>query len=142
MRQVVCGEGTGEVAAPFHSIPINSLLGFELRASNPSGATVAFGPKPEHLQEYGVVHGGILGTAADTAAVYALHPFLDPAQRMTSVEFKLNFLAPANVRDGAIVATSTVVRQGRTIGVAEVTVTRGSNLLAKGLFTYVFLRAS
>jgi uncharacterized protein (TIGR00369 family) len=125
----------------FGAIPINQLLGLELRASSREGATVALPPRETLTQEYAVIHGGILATLADTAAVYALHPFLEAGERMASVEFKVNFLAPATFARGEVVARSTVIRRGRSIAVAQVDVRQADQLVLTGLFTYIILGA-
>jgi uncharacterized protein (TIGR00369 family) len=128
-----------DTAAPFEYVPINRLLGLELRSCTPEGATVALAPRAEFAQEYGVIHGGVLSTLADTAAVYALHPFLKPGQRMTSIEFKVNFLAPASAAGGEVIAASKVAKRGRTIAVVHVDVRQGDTLVLTGLFTYIIV---
>ena len=125
----------------FDAIPINRFLGFELRDSTREGATVALPAREQLTQEYAVIHGGILATLADTAAVYALHPFLEAGERMTSIELKVNFLAPATFARGEVIARSRVVRRGRTIAVAAVDVRQGDQLVLTGLFTYIILAA-
>jgi uncharacterized protein (TIGR00369 family) len=124
---------------PFSEVPINRLLGLELRSSAPEGATIALAPRAEFGQEYGVIHGGVLSTLADTAAVYALHPFLEPDERMTSIEFKVNFLAPATAAAGEVVAESKVAKRGRTVAVVHVDVRQGATLVLTGLFTYIIV---
>jgi len=136
-------------------VPSNRLLGLTLREQSDGSATVAMAARPEFAQEYGVVHGGLLAALADSAAVYALLPKLADGESMTSVEFKVNFLAAADPAGGEIVAKATVVRAGRTIRVASVDVHQapraqpsapaasahpaGRHVLT-GLFTYVVLR--
>jgi uncharacterized protein (TIGR00369 family) len=128
------------VAERFAGVPVNAHLGLALREHSAEGATVAFTPRPEHAQEFGVVHGGILSALADTAAVYAIHPGLAPGERMTSIEFKVNFLAAARPEGGEVVARSTMVRRGRTIAVVQVDVTQGETAVLTGIFTYIVLR--
>lgn len=126
-------------AARFGTVPVNARLGFELRSHDESGAVVAFTPRPEHTQEYGVVHGGILAALADTAAVYALHPVLADGQGMTSIEFKVNFLAAARPGAGEVVARSTMLRRGKTLAVLQSDVHQGETHVLTGIFTYVIL---
>ncbi|MGH9199040.1 MAG: PaaI family thioesterase, partial [Acidimicrobiia bacterium] len=71
---------------------------------------------------------------------YALYPFLDERERMTSVEFKVNFLVPATVDRGEVVARSSVVRRGRTLAVAQVDVRQADQLVLTGIFTYIVLQ--
>lgn len=93
--------------------------------------------RPEIIQEKGVVHGGFLATLADTAAVYALVPDLDPDAALTSVEFKLNFLRPSVPEGGDLEARSQVIRRGRTLSLVDVDVFQEKRHVAKGLFTYI-----
>jgi uncharacterized protein (TIGR00369 family) len=140
-----------DLAAHLASVACNRLLGLTLRAHDENGATVAMAPRPELAQEYGVVHGGFLAALADTAAVYALLPKLKQGERMTSIEFKVNFLAPADPKGGEIVATATIVKAGRTVRVVTVDVRQhdrgtasgaSSRHVLTGLFTYAVLPAS
>jgi uncharacterized protein (TIGR00369 family) len=130
-------------------VACNRLLGLTMKERDERGATVVMRPRPEFAQEYGVVHGGLLAAVADTAAVYALLPRLAEGEAMTSVEFKVNFLAPADPDGGEIEARATIVKAGRTIRVAQVDVRqapagRGPDAVSRhvltGLFTYIVLR--
>ena len=76
---------------------------------------------------------------ADTAAVYAILSGLQGDRRMTSIEFKVNFLAAAWPQRGALHAVATLVRRGRRIAVCESAVFQDGNELLRGLFTYVVL---
>jgi uncharacterized protein (TIGR00369 family) len=124
----------------FAGVPINRLLGLELRESSREGATVVLPATPSIAQEYGVVHGGILTTLADTAAVRAVQPQLEAFERITSIELKVNFLAGAAPDGAEIVARATVLRRGRTIAVAQVDVDQGGRRVLTGLFTYLVMR--
>jgi len=125
----------------FAAVPVNRHLGFELRAWGDSGAVVVLVPRPEHAQEYGVVHGGLLSTLADTAAVYTIQPGLAAGERMTSIEFKVNFLAAARPDGGEIVGTATLVRRGRSVAVVQVDVRQGDVHVLTGIFTYLIMQA-
>jgi len=121
----------------FDRTPINRYLGFRLVACASGTATVEMEVRPEHVQEEGVLHGGILSALADTAAVYALLPDLAPERMMTSIEFKMNFLRPAKPGNGVLQATSRVVRRGRTLAVCDVDVLQAAVQVATGTFTYL-----
>ena len=130
-------------------VPCNRLLGLTMKERDERGATVVMRPRPEFAQEYGVVHGGLLAAVADTAAVYALLPRLAEGEAMTSVEFKVNFLASADPAGGDLEARATIVKAGRTIRVAQVDVRQAPAAggpaaaprhVLTGLFTYIVLR--
>jgi uncharacterized protein (TIGR00369 family) len=124
----------------FAAVPVNRLFGFALRSHDGQSACVAFRPDAAHAQEYGVVHGGIISALADTAAVYTIHPSLAATERMTSIEFKVNFLAGATPERGEIVARARLIRKGRTLAVVQADVHQADVHLATGLFTYIILR--
>lgn len=126
----------------FLATPVNRLFGFELVDFDGRNASVAFRPRPEHAQEYGVIHGGILSALADTAAVYTVLPSLKSGERMTSIEFKVSFLAGATPDGGEVVASARLVRKGRTVAVVSADVHQGQVHVATGLFTYIVLRSA
>jgi acyl-coenzyme A thioesterase PaaI-like protein len=57
---------------------------------------------------------------------------------MTSIDFTLNFLRPALLERGELLARAVLVKRGRTIALADVDVEQAGQLVAKGLFTYLF----
>jgi acyl-CoA thioesterase len=124
---------------PFEEVPANRHLGFHLVSQSEGEAVVKMEVRPEFMQEIGLLHGGFLSAVADTAAVYALLPGLGRGRRVTSIEFKVNFLRPVLLDRGAVSARARVVRQGRKISVVEVELEQKQALVAKGLFTYLLL---
>lgn len=68
-------------------------------------------------QQHGFVHGGVVGMVADSAAGYAGMTVVPADASVLSVEYKLNFLAPA--RGSQLVARGQVVRPGRTLIVTK-----------------------
>ena len=64
-------------------------------------------------QQQGGFHGGAMGALADIAAGYAALTVVEVDQEVTTVEYKINFLA--GFRDGELRATGRVVRRGRRI---------------------------
>lgn len=122
---------------PFDDVPINRHLSLRLVSRSDTEAVIEMDVKPELLQEYGVVHGGILAVLADTTAVYVLHPALTAAQTMTSIEFKVNFLAAARPTGDVVRAHANLVRKGRRIALCEVRVLQAETEILRGLFTYL-----
>jgi uncharacterized protein (TIGR00369 family) len=119
----------------FDDVPFNRALKFELRRRDNDGAEVALPIADWFSQENGVVHGGIISALADTAAVYAVRG----DRNMTGIEFKINFLRPASMTGGALIAIASIVRRGRTIAVADVDVQQDGQSVAQGLFTYLYV---
>ena len=119
-------------------MPLAVELGMRFLERTEAGAAIALPLRAEFLQVADVVHGGIVATLADTAAVYLLLGGGRPERAMTSIEFKLNFLRPALLERGELLARAVLVKRGRTIALADVGVEQAGQLVAKGLFTYLF----
>ena len=81
-------------------------------------ATIAVDERLQHPQM--IVHGGVIFTLADTAMSMAVLSVYPPGTRVSTIEAKINFLAPT--RTGELLAEATIVHQGRSISVAEATV--------------------
>jgi uncharacterized protein (TIGR00369 family) len=126
----------------FSRVPANRHFGFQLLSQSPDEVVVSMKVSANHRQESGVVHGGLVSAVADTAAVYVFYPYLADDQTMASIEFKMNFLRPANVDQDRLIARAKVLQRGRKIGVCEVEVAQADAVVAKGLFTYLFVNKS
>ena len=121
----------------FSKIPANCYFNFSLISRSDQQAEVSMPLKDSYLQEGNVVHGGIIAALADTTAVYILYPSLADDQTMTSIEFKINFLAPARLADGDLRAAAQLVKRGKKVALCDVEVFQKDKLIAKGLFTYL-----
>jgi uncharacterized protein (TIGR00369 family) len=71
-------------------------------------------------QQHGLFHGGMVAMAADSASGYATYTVLGEDEECVSAEFKINFLYPA--RGSKIIARGGVIKVGRTLVIAEATV--------------------
>ncbi|MFH1035002.1 MAG: PaaI family thioesterase [Pseudomonadota bacterium] len=92
----------------------------------------------KHLQPFGLVHGGVLASLVDAAGFWALYSQTPPELGLTTVEMKLNFLAPAV--SGRLYATGKTIRMGKTLSLAEARVEdQDGKLLAHGTVTLMAL---
>lgn len=93
----------------------------------------------KHLQPFGIVHGGAFSSIIDAAAFWAVfYEIDDPDTGVTTVDLKLNYLAPAI--SGRLVARGRQIKLGKTLGYADVEVTSDSDkLLAHGSSTLILL---
>lgn len=97
--------------------PFSVQLGAELTAFEPGRAELRLTVRPDHLQQHGFVHGGVVGMIADSAAGYAAMTMVPAAASVLTVEYKMNLMAPA---DGDhLVARGRVIRAGRTLIVTQ-----------------------
>lgn len=121
----------------FDQSPVNQFLGSKLVDRSPDSVTLSLTPRPEMLQETGAVQGGLLSALADTAAVYLLIPETLDDKRVTSVEFKINFLGAARVDGGDLIARSSIIKKGRRVAVFAVDISQESRAIAHGVYTYL-----
>ena len=100
--------------------PAMSLVGAALGRLAPGEAEVLLPVRAEVSQQHGFVHGGVVAMIADSAAGYAAFSLSGPDATVLSVEYKINFLAPA--RGASLVARGRVAKAGRTLSIVEVDV--------------------
>ncbi len=117
---------------------VNRFLAFELTSRTDTTAEVSMPLRDAYDQGTGVVQGGIISALADATAVAALAPNLPFGHAMASIEFKVNFLRPARSGAGHLLGKAKVVRSGRTVAVCDVEIMNGDEMIAKGLFTYLY----
>lgn len=73
--------------------------------------------RPEHKQQDGFVHAGLISTMADHTAGYAAYTTVPKDFRILTIEFKINFLKPA--RGKTLICRSRVLNRGKTLIVTE-----------------------
>ena len=119
--------------------PFARLIGLRDGRSDSGVGVVSMAVQPHHLQSAGNVHGGLIAVLADTAFYRAVRSLMEPEDRTTTVEMKINFLAPSS--GGELTAKATVLSSGNRLVVAEVEVTdQDQTLIAQGLGTYLVMR--
>jgi uncharacterized protein (TIGR00369 family) len=93
----------------------------------------------KHLQPFGVVHGGVFASIIDAAAFWSVYYGIeDPDVGITTVDLKLNYLAPAV--SGKLMASGRQIKVGKTLGYAEAQVTdQQEKVLAHGTSTVIIL---
>jgi len=93
----------------------------------------------KHLQPFGMVHGGVFASIIDAAAFWSVYFAVeDLSAGLTTVDLKLNFLAPA--ASGKLIARGRQIKIGNTLGYAEAEVTdEKGNILSHGTSTVIIL---
>ncbi len=92
-----------------------------------------------HLATPKSAHGGVISALADAAmGVAGLSAVCDENKVVSTVEYKLNFLAPAYLND-ELKATAKVIRKGKRLMVIECVIcsqNRSSEIVAIGVGTF------
>ncbi len=87
-----------------------------------------------HLQPFGVVHGGVFASLIDATGFWAVFSKADADVGMTTVELKLNYLAPAV--SGRLIGRGRCIQLGRSLGLGEARIeNENGRLLAHGTTT-------
>jgi len=88
-------------------------LGVRLLAVSPGTVTLALPYSDRVTQQQGGFHGGAMGALADIAGGYAGLTVAPEGMEVTTVEYKINFLAA--FQGGELQATGRVVKGGKRI---------------------------
>ena len=121
-------------------IPFNTLLGIKVGRFHAEGVTLRCHIREELLNGHGSVHGGVTASLADVAVAIAIHRHTAGARPITTVELKVNYLAP--IREGTLFARARLLRVGSTLCVGRVDLTDAqANAVATAIVTYIFLDA-
>lgn len=94
---------------------------------------------PQHLATPQAAHGGVISSVIDAAlGVAALTAVCEENKVVSTVEFKLNYLAPAFLND-TLVATGVVEQKGKRILMVTcdvVCINRDHKMIAKAMGTF------
>jgi len=122
-----------------NTCPYFGLLSIELKSLEWGRSYLEVEIQEKHMQPYGMVHGGVHASIVDAACFWALWTQVDGDVGLTTVEMKLNYLAP--VKEGRMIAKGKSIRIGRTLGLAEAfVVDHKGGLVAHGTSTLMVLR--
>ncbi len=123
-----------ELRAGAKEEPIASFLKMRLLELSPGYAKVAMKITPEYQNFNGLVFGGIAMAVADQAFAYAVNSVNRPS---IASQFNIHFIAAAKVGD-ELIAEGRVVKSGRRVSIAEMTVTnQEGKLIAKATGTTI-----
>ena len=100
------------------SIPFAQHLGITIAQMADGRSELRLDTKPEHLNSFGVVHGGALMTLIDVTMAAAGRS-MQPEMGMVTIEMKTSFMQPAH---GPVVARGRLVHRTRSMAFLEATV--------------------
>ena len=127
-------EALNELKAGAEKEPIASFLKMRLLELSPGYSKVTLKLTQEHQNFNDFIFGGIVMAAADQAFAYAVNSVARPN---VATQFNIHFVAAAKVGD-ELTAEGRVVKSGRRVSIAEMTVTnQDGKLIAKATGTTV-----
>ena len=134
-RPAVDFDGLREYA---NQVPMYKLIGMEVVEVRAGYARFRLPFRRELTQPFGVMHGGAFAAVADSAVAIALWGLVGADKAFTTIEMKINFIAP--VASGEVIAEGTIVHCGRRTAIGDVTLKdQDGRLVGKCLATYMIL---
>jgi uncharacterized protein (TIGR00369 family) len=116
-------------------IPFAEHLQFDLRHSADGQAQIDYEARPEHLNSFGIVHGGAVMSLLDVVMSSAARS-LEPQMGMITIELKTSFMRPAV---GALLGRGEVLHRTRKMAFVQGRVEDAQGQLcahATGTFKY------
>jgi uncharacterized protein (TIGR00369 family) len=118
--------------------PYFSLLSMKIKELEWGTSVLEVELEEKHLHPFGYVHGGAIASVMDAAAYWAVFPQVKDEMGLTTVEIKVNFLAP--VKEGKLVAKGRCIKIGKTLALGDATIYDGNgNLLGHGTATMMIV---
>jgi uncharacterized protein (TIGR00369 family) len=105
------------VRSSFEKQSVMKTIGAVLATVAPGEVVIELAYDASLTQQHGYLHAGIVTTVVDSACGYAAHTLMAPDSEVLTVEYKVNFMAPA--RGERFRGIGKVVRSGRTITVCS-----------------------
>ncbi|MGD9040141.1 MAG: PaaI family thioesterase [Desulfobacteraceae bacterium] len=119
--------------------PFFTLISMHITNLDWGESRLEIGVEEKHFQPFGMVHGGVYASVVDAAAFWAVYPQIDNNFGITTVELKLNYLAP--ISSGSLIAKGKSIKVGKSICLAEASVENETGvLLAHGTETMMVLK--
>ncbi|MBM4277362.1 MAG: PaaI family thioesterase [Deltaproteobacteria bacterium] len=118
--------------------PYFSLLSMEIKNLRWGTSLLEIQLEEKHLQPFGNVHGGVMASVVDAATFWATFPQVENGLGLTTVEIKVNYLAP--VQKGKLKAEGRCIKMGKTLALGEAFVKdEEGKLIAHGTSTMMVL---
>ena len=92
---------------------VMATIGASIARVAPGEVDVALPYRADLAQQNGYIHAGIVTAMVDTACGYAAHTLMPSGYEVLTVEYKVNFVAPA--MGERFLARGRVVKPGRTL---------------------------
>jgi uncharacterized protein (TIGR00369 family) len=111
------------------------FLGIRTADVGPGTMTAELPIRPELLNPFGSVHGGVLAALTDHVLGAVLYPVIPRGSWAATTQLNLNFTAP--IKDGVLIARSEIISLGKRTAVVRIDVRNGSQLVgaAQGTVT-------
>jgi uncharacterized protein (TIGR00369 family) len=121
-----------------NAFPFIRLMGMRLLSAQDGKSVMECRIRPAVRNTSGTLHGGVMGALVDMSVATALRSVMPLSAKMTTVEYKVNFLKP--VAEGKVTAYGAILRLGRTIAVGATEIKNdGGEAVAFGSATFYII---
>ena len=129
-----------EVFSHVNSCPYFQLLSLQLKDLGWGTSHLEAPVQQKHMQPYGMVHGGVCASLIDAACFWASWTQVEADVGLTTVELKLNYLAP--ISKGILIAKGKSIKTGKNLCLSEATVrNEEGRIIAHGTSTLMVLES-
>ena len=95
---------------------VMQTIGASMCRVSPGEVEIVLPFREDLTQQHGFLHAGIVSTIADSACGYAAYSLMPADAAVLTVEYKVNFLSPA--QGDRMIARARVTKHGRTVTVS------------------------
>lgn len=113
-------------ASPGGGGGLPDYLGIRTTDVGPGTMTAELDIRPELLNPFGTVHGGVLAALTDHVLGAVLYPVITKGAWAATTQLNLNFTAP--IKDGTLTAHSEIISLTRRTAVVRIDVHNGDRL--------------
>ena len=119
--EVLAAIRDGRLAPP----PMAAVFGFRIAELDHGRIVFECEPDESTYNPLGVVHGGLVGTLADTVCGCAVHTTLPAGTTYTSIDLSVSYLRAVTLDSGTLRATGVARKVGRRVAFAEASIVDG-----------------
>ena len=121
-------------------IPFVKELGIELLLGDNGRSRLELEVRPEYLNGWGAVHGGVTMTALDVAMAVAARSLEPDGKGVVTIEMKTSFMQAGPVQ-GRMIASGTCMHRSSSMAFCEAEIRdEADRLVARASGTFKFLR--
>ena len=113
-------------ASPGGGGGLPDYLGIRTTDIGPGTMTAELDIRPELLNPFGTVHGGVLAALTDHVLGAVLYPVIPKGSWAATTQLNLNFTAP--IKDGTLTARSEIISLTKRTAVVRIDVHNGDRL--------------
>jgi len=106
-----------EVESGFARQGVMKTLGAYLISVAPGQVEIGLDFRGDLTQQHSYLHAGVVTTIVDSACGFAAYTLMPPGSGVLTVEYKVNFMAPASGEQ--FIAIGRVIKPGRTLTVCN-----------------------